>query len=145
MELVGLRAQMVRTATKQQLAEYIHHSIRYLTDHGETAAALARRLGVTKVYLGHARDGERGAGKKLVTGFRNEFHGGSDDEMHVAALQFAKTKHLPRELLWALAAPDGLRPARADCATFRLGKRLQKTPDAAETICRNTRTTRWES
>jgi hypothetical protein len=94
---------MVRTATTQQLSEYIRHSIRYLIEHGETAAALARRLGVTKVYLGHARDGQRGAGKKLVTGFRNEFHAGSDEEMNVAALQFAKRKQLPRELLMGTA------------------------------------------
>src|SRR5258708_19691359 len=89
---------MVRTATTQQLSEYIRHSIRYLLEHGETAAALARRLGVTKVYLGHARDGERGAGKKLITGFRNEFHSGSTEEMNVAALHFAKRKHLPPHL-----------------------------------------------
>src|SRR5437899_7911883 len=94
---------MVRTATRQQLSEYIHHSIRYLLEHGETAAALARRLGVTKVFLGHTRDGERGAGKKLITGFRNEFHGGSIEEMTLAALQFAKRKQLPRELLMGTA------------------------------------------
>jgi hypothetical protein len=94
---------MVRTATKKQLADYIHHSIRFLTDHGETAAALARRLGVTKVYIGHARDGERGAGKKLVTGFRNEFHAGSEEELHLAALQFAKRKQIPRDVLLGTA------------------------------------------
>src|SRR5258706_15414356 len=94
---------MVRTATKQQLIDYIRHSIRYLLEQGETAAALARRLGVTKVYIGHARDDERGAGKKLFTGFQNEFHGGSDEEMNVAALQFAKRKQLPRELLMGTA------------------------------------------
>src|SRR5258708_34297254 len=94
---------MVRTATTQQLSEYIRHSIRYLLEHGETAAALARRLGVTKVYLGHARDGERGAGKKLITGFRNEFHSSSTEEMNIAALQFAKRKQLPRELLMGTA------------------------------------------
>ena len=94
---------MVRTATKQQLIDYIRHSIRYLLEQGETAAALARRLGVTKVYIGHARDDERGAGKKLFTGFQNEFHGGSAEEMNVAALQFAKRKQLPRELLLGTA------------------------------------------
>ena len=94
---------MVRTATKQQLIDYIRHSIRYLLEHGETASALARRLGVTKVYIGHARDGERGAGKKLFAGFQHEFHGGSAEEMNVAALQFAKRKQLPRELLLGTA------------------------------------------
>jgi hypothetical protein len=116
---------MVRTATKKQLADYIHHSIRFLTDHGETAAALARRLGVTKVYLGHARDGERGAGKKLVTGFRNEFHAGSDEEMHLAALQFAKRKQVPRELL--LGTAGGSRVPGA-------AHRLREFPNWGETV-----------
>src|SRR5690348_13138752 len=108
---------MVRTATKQQLVDYIRHSIRYLLDHGETAAALARRLGVSKVFIGHARDGERGGGPKLIRGFRSEFHAGSDEEMHLAALQFAKRKQVSKELLMGTkeggsALPVGARRLR---------------------------------
>jgi hypothetical protein len=117
---------MVRNATKQQLSDYIRHSIRYLTDHGETAAALARRLGVTKVYLGHVRDSERGAGKKLVTGFRNEFHAGSDEEMHAAAIQFAKRKQVPRELL--MGTGDARRAPTAGA------HQLRDFPDWRETV-----------
>jgi len=58
-------------------------------------------------------------------GFQHEFHGGSAEEMNVAALQFAKRKQLPRELLLGTAAAG--RPSTNP-------RRLREIPEWEQTV-----------
>lgn len=109
---------MVRTATTKQLENYIRYSIRFLLRNGETAANLARRIGVTDVYLALFRNENRGAGKKLTQGFCNEFHSGSEEEMNLAALELAAGREPSAEVLLGTGGPKIQRRLR-DCPRWR--------------------------